>query len=159
MEQLKGSGLDDALNAEHEAVLSRWVEVVETGSRGRISRAELTTELQEILDALLECLKSGSEAVDSDEYAEVRGLLAGLSQSRARQGFSPAETAGSVFALKDAVLEVIVAAPGAAAPAASWHFPGCSMVSAFSPLRPMPTPEIESSCSRRRRCSSFRRRS
>jgi rsbT co-antagonist protein RsbR len=116
VEQLKGSGLDDALNVEREAVLSRWVEVVETGSRGRISRAELTTELQEILDALLECLKSGSEAVDSDEYAEVRGLLAGLSQSRARQGFSPAETAGSVFALKDAVLEVIVAAPGAAAP-------------------------------------------
>ena len=55
--------------------------------------------------------------MDSDEYAEVRGLLAGVSQSRARQGFSPAETAVSVFALKDAVLDVIVAAPGAAAPA------------------------------------------
>ena len=45
VEQLRGSGLDEALNAEREAVLSRWVEVVETGSRGRISRAELTTEL------------------------------------------------------------------------------------------------------------------
>ena len=57
VEQLRGSGLDEALNAEREAVLARWVEVVETGSRGRVSRAELTTELREILDALLECLK------------------------------------------------------------------------------------------------------
>ena len=40
-------------------------------------------------------------------FSELRALLAELSITRARQGFSPTETAESVFALKGALLDVL----------------------------------------------------
>jgi rsbT co-antagonist protein RsbR len=49
-------------------------------------------------------LDSGSIDGRGEEFGEVRALLTELSRNRARQGFSPTETAISVFALKE-VLE------------------------------------------------------
>jgi rsbT co-antagonist protein RsbR len=118
VEQLRGSGLDEKLRSHRDPVLASWVSALQSASRGRVTKAELETELGDLLNALLDGLKSGDETVDSDEYAEIRGLLGALSQSRARQGFSPSETATSVFALKDAILaELTDGAGSAGAPA------------------------------------------
>jgi rsbT co-antagonist protein RsbR len=105
VQQLRGSGLDEKLRSRRDSILASWVSALQPASRGRITKAELESELGELLNALLDGLRSGDEAADSDEYAEIRGLLGSLSQSRARQGFSPSETATSVFALKDAILD------------------------------------------------------
>jgi rsbT co-antagonist protein RsbR len=114
---LGDSGLAGALRQHGGEVLARWVELVEAGSRGRVTRAELQTELSEMWERLLDSLDSGSSDPNSEEYADLRALLASASHSRALLGFSPSETALSVFALKDAVLDQIKPAEGTSAPA------------------------------------------
>ncbi len=69
------------------------------GTGDRISAAELRGELAEILSLVLRVTGGGDETADG----ELRAVLAELSRTRARQGFSPSETAVSVFGLKDAV--------------------------------------------------------
>ena len=49
---------------------------------------------------IIEALRAGGTDTDGEHFSEVRALLVELSRNRARQGFSPAETAVSVFALK-----------------------------------------------------------
>lgn len=44
-----------------------------------------------------------------DDFADLRGLLAELSRSRARAGYAPADTARAVFGLKEALYEIVEA--------------------------------------------------
>ncbi len=39
MEQLSGSGIDEAIRAQQDAVLAAWVDAVEVGSRGRATNS------------------------------------------------------------------------------------------------------------------------
>ena len=52
-------------------------------------------------------MDGGAADLEADASGELRGLLSDLSATRARQGFSANETAVSVYALKDALLEVL----------------------------------------------------
>ncbi|MET7982071.1 MULTISPECIES: STAS domain-containing protein [unclassified Streptomyces] len=81
-----------------------WADRVTASLGGRISRAEVHRELQEIYSALVAALGSGSLDGRGEAFGEVRALLTELSRNRARQGFTPSETAVSMFALKE-VLE------------------------------------------------------
>ena len=94
------------LTAQRAEIVPRWAQVVSTKSRGRLTTAELERELAPILDQIIAGLSGDEGDSRSDGFTEARALLAELSQSRARQGFSPTETAASVFALKEVVLEV-----------------------------------------------------
>ncbi|ROR46297.1 STAS domain-containing protein [Kitasatospora cineracea] len=87
-----------------DAVQDQWVAAVAASLGGRISRAELERELTDLYQALLQALGKGGLDWQGESYSEVRALLVELSRSRARYGFTPAETAVSVFACKD-VLE------------------------------------------------------
>jgi rsbT co-antagonist protein RsbR len=95
-----------ALHENREAILGRWIEIVGRTSRGRITPSELQTELGGVLDAVVLGLSSGATTTEGEAYGEARALLDELSRRRARQGFSPSETATSMFALKQAVLDV-----------------------------------------------------
>ncbi|WP_105967839.1 STAS domain-containing protein [Streptomyces geranii] len=77
-----------------------WVAEVAGSLGSRVGSAELDRELRELYEALVQALRQGAVDVHSEEMSEVRALLAELSRNRARQGFSPSETAISVFALK-----------------------------------------------------------
>ncbi|MFI1523176.1 STAS domain-containing protein [Kitasatospora cineracea] len=87
-----------------DAVQDQWVAAVAASLGGRISRAELERELTDLYQALLQALGKGGLDWQDESYSEVRALLVELSRSRARYGFTPSETAVSVFACKD-VLE------------------------------------------------------
>ncbi|MGW4698149.1 STAS domain-containing protein [Kitasatospora cineracea] len=87
-----------------DAVQEQWVAAVAASLGGRISRAELERELTDLYQALVQALGKGGLDWQDESYSEVRALLVELSRSRARYGFTPAETAVSVFACK-AVLE------------------------------------------------------
>lgn len=100
------SGIASTLGDQRAQVLERWVDIVTDTSRGRITRPELTSELGALFDAVLSGL-TGESAAAAEGFGEARALLTELSRSRARQGFSPSETATSVFALKQAALEAI----------------------------------------------------
>ncbi|MXQ66331.1 STAS domain-containing protein [Actinomadura rayongensis] len=93
------------LRADAGRVLDRWVELVAGNVRGRITERELRAELAELFDLLVRAL----DDADGAERGELRAALAEISRGRARQGFSPTETAVGVFALKQAVLEAIEA--------------------------------------------------
>lgn len=100
------------LAARREPIVRRWVELLSDRSRGRITPHELHGELGSVFDAVVAGLAGGEATTAGEGYGEARATLAELSRSRARQGFSPSETATSVFALKQAVLEAGAADPG-----------------------------------------------
>ncbi len=88
------------MTVRREELAQGWIEVVSGSLARRVSRAELDQELHELYGAILEALRAGGLDASGEHYAEVRALLTEISRNRARQGFSPAETAIGVFALK-----------------------------------------------------------
>src|SRR2546430_712956 len=86
-----------------DKVVGRWSELVAAGLRGRSSAAEVRRELDDLYALVIQAM-SGS---DEQATGELRAALAELSRSRARNGFTPTETALGVFALKDAVYEFV----------------------------------------------------
>jgi rsbT co-antagonist protein RsbR len=99
----------DLLRSNREAVLSRWVDVAAETLAGRMTRSELERDCRDIFDGIVAAEGAGGNGsgLTSDSYSDVRGLLAEISRTRARQGFTPTETAIGVFGLKEAVLSVL----------------------------------------------------
>jgi rsbT co-antagonist protein RsbR len=97
----------DVLTAERDAVVDRWTTVAAHGLAGRVTRAELERDVAEMFDALVTGSAGGGADVSADSYAPLRSLLAELARARARQGFTPTETAVGVFAVKEAVLGLL----------------------------------------------------
>ena len=95
------------LEANREAILQSWVEHSSRSLAGRMTQAELERDVREMFDALLSATPEDHHRLDAGSFDALRGLLADVARTRARQGFTPTETAVSVFALKQAVLEVL----------------------------------------------------
>ncbi len=94
------------LEANREAILDSWVKHVSRTLTGRMTQAELDRDVREMFDALLSASPEDHQRLDAGSFDALRGLLADVARTRARQGFTATETAVSVFALKQAVLEV-----------------------------------------------------
>jgi rsbT co-antagonist protein RsbR len=102
-------GLVDQVRANADALIERWVRTTAPTMRGRLTEAELERDVREIFAAVLPVLGRDGKDLAGPEYAEVKGLLADFSRARARQGFSPAETATIVFAFKSTVFDMTAA--------------------------------------------------
>jgi len=91
------------LRDNHDKVVGRWTDLVVAEVRGRTSREEVRRELEDLY-ALVVRVLSGA-----DEHAagELTAALVELSSGRARDGFTPSETAVGVFSLKEAVYELV----------------------------------------------------
>ncbi|TDD82964.1 STAS domain-containing protein [Actinomadura darangshiensis] len=94
--------ITDLLRSWREPVLDRWVELAFDAVGGRVTERELRTELSELYE-----LVERAFGDDGAAMGELRATLAELSRGRARNGFSPSETAVGVFALKQALYERI----------------------------------------------------
>ncbi len=69
---------------------------------------ELLRQSEEMLDALLRAIATGNfDDIYATEYETITDTLRDISITRARQGFSPRETAQYVLSLKKAVVEVL----------------------------------------------------
>ncbi|MFB6395951.1 STAS domain-containing protein [Polymorphospora lycopeni] len=102
------SGRLAALLTQHtEQIVNRWTELVSASLRGRQSRAELHRQVEDLHRGLQTTLGAGGVDLGAESAGELRAVLADLSRSRARQGFSATETAVSVFALKEVLLDLI----------------------------------------------------
>ncbi|QRV29809.1 STAS domain-containing protein [Streptomyces californicus] len=97
------AGPVELLSIDQERVTAEWIDGVSRSLQGRISKAEVDRELRELYGALVDGLRAGDEDARGDGFSEVRALLTELSRNRARQGFTPSETAISVLALKQAL--------------------------------------------------------
>ena len=95
------------LREHQDKVVGRWSDLVVAGMRGRSSAVEVRRELEDLYSLVIRAM-SGA---DEQAAGELRAALAELSRSRARNRFSPSETALGVFSLKDAVYEQVAGAP------------------------------------------------
>ena len=103
------SRLAGLLKQHPERLVETWTTAVAESLRGRLTRGELERQVHELYQALTSAAESGDLDLGAraEGGGELRAVLADLSRSRARQGFTATETAVSVFALKDALHEVM----------------------------------------------------
>jgi rsbT co-antagonist protein RsbR len=95
----------DVLTKHEREILPEWVRHQQAAVTARpdlLKETDLRQQSERFLEALRTALKGGAALADfnAPAWAPVRELLSDLSRSRARQGFSPTETATFVFSLK-----------------------------------------------------------
>jgi rsbT co-antagonist protein RsbR len=105
-----GQQLLGLLLGDERALLDRWLRAASAHTQGQAASAELERAFRDLLGALSKAVSVAGPDVGNEAYGEARALLAELSRDRARRGFTPSETAVSVFALKDALFELAVEA-------------------------------------------------
>jgi rsbT co-antagonist protein RsbR len=103
------------LQDNRERIAVAWLDAAAAELRGRSTRAELEREQADVFEALLSGLSTGGSTLAEPAFDGLRGILASVSAARARQGFSPRETAIGVFALKEGLYTLSDAQDGRAA--------------------------------------------
>jgi rsbT co-antagonist protein RsbR len=106
----KSTKIPDILAQSGAEMLGEWMQTQLSGLSSRtaslIREADLREQSKEFLAALREAIRTGAlEDITGPEWSTVREFLDGISGSRARQGFTPAETATFVFSLKKPLFE------------------------------------------------------
>jgi len=91
-----------SMTSNRAAILADWEAAVSRFQRPGRSSPDLPAELSSLYDAIVSGLESGGD-VRSEGMGEARALLTEMSFARARQGYTPTETASAVFALKEPV--------------------------------------------------------
>jgi rsbT co-antagonist protein RsbR len=103
MEKSETPNLAGILNQHESEILKDWMALQLKATSRRadlISNSDLQAQSKEFLAAFRQALTSGSEDTMGPDWKAVREMLGEISASRARQGFSPSETATFVFSLK-----------------------------------------------------------
>lgn len=99
------------LQKKKKNVLEQWMrnQLADESLRDDLmSNEDLRMQSEELLDGLATGLNDENiQNPEAPEFEKVIGILAGISISRARQGYSPRETGAFIFSLKDAINEVI----------------------------------------------------
>jgi rsbT co-antagonist protein RsbR len=102
--------LTQALAEKGTEITSQWIELQAQSSR-RMPAAEkqdAARKSHEFLEALKSASKTGSvDNIDGAAWEPVRVILTDLSASRAKEGYSPSETASFVFSLKRPLFAVL----------------------------------------------------
>ena len=99
-----GQVLQQIITRAQNELLTEWLatQAADSATRADLMKAsELREQSREFLTLLQEAARSGSlENPTGSAWAPVHEFLAGISRTRAIQGFSPSETATFVFSLK-----------------------------------------------------------
>ncbi|HYG65845.1 MAG TPA: STAS domain-containing protein [Thermoanaerobaculia bacterium] len=109
MIELAKSRLPEILGRHEREILEEWMQqqlAAATNRRDLIQERELAEQSRDFLAAFRSALtQDGAGDVDGPAWGGVREILAELSRSRARKGFSSSETATFVFSLKQPLFE------------------------------------------------------
>ncbi len=92
------------INEHHTALLDGWMAglVARLVRRDKIAENELRQQAAQLLPLLAGALDSGDAFdIEGGAWDDTRQLIAEISQSRVRQGYSPIDTASFMFALKE----------------------------------------------------------
>jgi rsbT co-antagonist protein RsbR len=109
-----GSPLNDVLQDE-TGLLQSWVheQMNASGFRSdRTSREEVTEQSRRFLSLFADAARTGATDIHATAWSGALQMLDDISSARARQGFSPSETATFIFSLKRPVFERLRAAAG-----------------------------------------------
>jgi rsbT co-antagonist protein RsbR len=103
MESVGGTRLAQLFTSNQAELLAEWIvqQHAIASRRGLVGEAELRNQFSQFVTLLVGAL-GASDRVDfkAAAWQEVRAFLADMSAQRARQGFTPVETAMFVFSLK-----------------------------------------------------------
>jgi rsbT co-antagonist protein RsbR len=103
MNQPKGAALIDVLTRHRDTLLTDWLNqhLSIALRRGLTTETEMADQFRNFLNVFIDTL-TNADTFDASrpEWEPVRAYLAEISAHRARQGFTPAETATFVFSLK-----------------------------------------------------------
>ena len=97
------SKLAEILQKNESDLLSDWMneQLAAVRRRDLMNDADLQAQSAELLRSIVQAAKSGNVTeLSRNEWTAVRDRLTDISASRAKQGFSPSETAMFVFSLK-----------------------------------------------------------
>jgi len=101
------SKLPELLKKHEAEILENWLELQLAAVGGRskqIKQEELREQSREFLTHFREAVQSGNvRDINAQEWSKTRQVLTALSNSRAKLGFSPSETATFVFSLKQPI--------------------------------------------------------
>jgi rsbT co-antagonist protein RsbR len=103
--------LPELLRRNEDQIVREWVQLQQqdlTLRNNLLKPGELEHHCRDVLTALVPALASGTtDVTNAQAWAGVRDLLAEISRGRARQGFTPTETATFVFSLKKPLFELL----------------------------------------------------
>ncbi|GGM74902.1 polyvinylalcohol dehydrogenase [Lentzea pudingi] len=102
----RAQNLTDLMRDSAEPLIDEWVGVVAALLRGRSTKTELEADFREFFAALLPVVGSDGKDIGGPEFTDLRAFLEEYSRSRVRAGFTPTETASSVFSLKRVVFDL-----------------------------------------------------
>ncbi|HXF81104.1 MAG TPA: RsbRD N-terminal domain-containing protein, partial [Usitatibacter sp.] len=106
MKETDKNTLAGIIRAHEAEILADWLKEQASGQtrKDQVHETEIRTISRDFLAAIVESLGSGASFdLRSAAWSKVRDILTELSSSRARQGFSPTETAIFVFSLKQPI--------------------------------------------------------
>jgi rsbT co-antagonist protein RsbR len=96
------SALPSLISRHEKEILDEWVKLQVSSDTHRsdlVTEKDVRSESQRFLEATRAAIAGGTD-IRTPEWNEVKSLLIEISQNRARQGFSPSETATFVLSLK-----------------------------------------------------------
>jgi rsbT co-antagonist protein RsbR len=112
--------LTQALTDKGTEITNQWIELQAQTSR-RMSAGEkqaAARKSHEFIEALKSATKSGNfESIDGPAWEPIREILNELSATRAKEGYTPTETASFIFSLKQPLFSVLREANGSDAEA------------------------------------------
>ena len=107
--------LAEILRRDQQSILAEWsrlqLDSIST-RRELMSEAELGQQSRDFLSAFTPAFATDERDTTGPTWSPVRDFLARISESRARQGFSPSETATFVLSLKEPLFNRLRAAAG-----------------------------------------------
>jgi rsbT co-antagonist protein RsbR len=110
MSTVDGARIATIVSGNEERLLAEWLKHQQAGGRTREDERELRDRSRAFLDLLRAAVQNGDvDSIDGPHWADLRDMLGDLSRSRAREGFSPSETASFVFSLKQPVFNLLQA--------------------------------------------------
>ena len=122
-----GSRLTQIVKKHEAAIVAEWIkeQLAAVKVADRISEVDLRSNCERFLSLFNAALQSGAgEDITSAPWTETREMLAALSRSRAKSGYTPSETAVFVLALKLPLFDRLRAEIGGDAQALAdevWH--------------------------------------
>lgn len=111
---MANSVLLDVIEKHQSEILDEWLALQRNGkgsATGMIGADQLRRESADFLRHVADALRKDSgDGIDGAAWSDTRDMLGGLSRSRARQGFTPLETATFVMSLKQPLFDRLSAA-------------------------------------------------
>ena len=106
----QATAIAQLVQKNEQQLLEKWISLQQSATTLRadlIRERELREQSREFLQHFAAAIVAESENTETPAWKPVKELLAGLSRSRATQGFTATETAMFVFSLKQPVFDLL----------------------------------------------------